>query len=128
MATPSQSLTDTRTPQYQALKGRIHQDLLNRLNLDRLTQTSRADAEPEIRSVIQDLLDRENQRVPLSLFERETLVGDVLNELFGLGPLEVAAQGPDDLGHPGQQGVAGVHRARTDASRTPTSSSATTST
>ena len=33
MATPSQTLTDTRTPQYQALKGKIHQDLLNRLNL-----------------------------------------------------------------------------------------------
>src|SRR5687767_5640153 len=94
MATPSQTLTDTRTPQYQALKGKIHQDLLNRLNLDRLTQTARADAEPEIRSVIQDLLDRENQRVPLSLYERESLVGDVLNELFGLGPLEALLKDP----------------------------------
>src|SRR6186997_2764797 len=94
MATPSQQLTDTRTPQYQALKGKIHQDLLNRLNLDRLTQTARADAEPEIRSVIQDLLDRENQRVPLSLYERESLVGDVLNELFGLGPLEALLKDP----------------------------------
>ena len=94
MATPSQPLTDTRTPQYQALKGKIHQDLLNRLNLDRLTQTARADAEPEIRSVIQDLLDRENQRVPLSLYERESLVGDVLNELFGLGPLEALLKDP----------------------------------
>jgi pilus assembly protein CpaF len=94
MATPSPTLTDTRTPQYQALKGKIHQDLLNRLNLDRLTQTARADAEPEIRSVIQDLLDRENQRVPLSLYERESLVGDVLNELFGLGPLEALLKDP----------------------------------
>src|SRR5688572_485005 len=94
MATPSQPLTDTRTPQYQALKGKIHQDLLNRLNLDRLTQTARADAEPEIRSVIQDLLDRESQRVPLSLYERESLVGDVLNELFGLGPLEALLKDP----------------------------------
>jgi pilus assembly protein CpaF len=94
MATPSPSLTDTRTPQYQALKGKIHQDLLNRLNLDRLTQTARADAEPEIRAVIQDLLDRENQRVPLSLYERESLVGDVLNELFGLGPLEALLKDP----------------------------------
>ena len=55
--------TDTRQPQYQELKGRIHQELLNRLNLDRLTQMSRAEAEPEIRAVILDLLDRENQRV-----------------------------------------------------------------
>ena len=32
------SATDIRDPQYQALKGRIHQDLLARLNLERLTQ------------------------------------------------------------------------------------------
>ena len=79
---------DTRSPQYQTLKGRIHQELLNRLNLDRLTQISRVEAEPELRGVIRDLLDKESQRVPLSLYERETLTDDVLNEVFGLGPLE----------------------------------------
>jgi pilus assembly protein CpaF len=88
MINKTPNLTDMRTPVYQALKGKIHQELLNRLNLDKLTRTSKAEAEPEIRVLIQDLLDRENQRVPLSLSERESLVGDVLNELFGLGPLE----------------------------------------
>ena len=43
---------DTRHPQYQALKGRVHQELLNRLNLDRLAQVRREDAEPELRGVI----------------------------------------------------------------------------
>ena len=86
--------TDTRNPQYQALKGRIHQDVLSRLNLDRLTKTSRTEAEPEIRSVIQELLDKENQRVPLSLFDRENVIEDVLNELFGLGPLEALLKDP----------------------------------
>ena len=47
------------------------------------------DAEPEIRSVIGTILDREGQITPLSLFERETLTSDVLDELFGLGPLEL---------------------------------------
>ena len=91
---PSGLASDIRNPQYQALKGRIHQDLLNRLNLERLTAMSRADAEPEIRAVIQELLDRENQRVPLSLFDRENVVQDVLHELFGLGPLEMLLQDP----------------------------------
>ena len=91
---PSGLAADIRNPQYQALKGRIHQDLLNRLNLERLTAMSRADAEPEIRAVIQELLDRENQRVPLSLFDRENVVQDVLHELFGLGPLEMLLQDP----------------------------------
>jgi pilus assembly protein CpaF len=86
--------TDTRNPQYQALKGRIHQDVLSRLNLDRLTKTSRVEAEPEIRAVIQELLDKENQRVPLSLFDRENVIEDVLNELFGLGPLEALLKDP----------------------------------
>ena len=87
--------TDTRKPEYQALKGRIHKDLLNRINLDRLTQMSRLDAEPEIRSVIQTLLDRENQLAPLSLSDRQSVIGDVLNELFGLGPLETLLRDPD---------------------------------
>jgi pilus assembly protein CpaF len=86
--------TDTRSSQYQELKGRIHQEVLSRLNLDRLNQTSRVDAEPEIRVVIQDLLDRENQRVPLSLFDRESIIEDVLDELFGLGPLEALLKDP----------------------------------
>jgi pilus assembly protein CpaF len=92
--TPLASTTDIRDPQYQALKGRIHQDLLARLNLERLTKMSRTDAEPEIRGVIQQLLDKENQRVPLSLYDRENIVQDVLHEVFGLGPLEVLLQDP----------------------------------
>jgi pilus assembly protein CpaF len=55
---------------------------------------SRRDAEPEIRSVIQDLLNREGQSTPLSLLERESLVTDVLDELFGLGPLETLLKDP----------------------------------
>jgi pilus assembly protein CpaF len=80
---------ESRTARYQDLKGRVHQDLLNKINLDRLTKISRADAEPEIRSVIATMLDRESSTVPLSLYERESLTSDVLDELFGLGPLEL---------------------------------------
>jgi pilus assembly protein CpaF len=80
---------DTRNAGYQELKSRIHQELLNRLNLDRLTRVKREDAEPEIRSLINGMLERERDKTPLSLFERESIVNDVLHELFGLGPLEV---------------------------------------
>ena len=85
---------DTRNATYQDLKSRIHQDLLNRLNLDRLTRVKREDAEPEIRSLIVGMLERERERTPLSLFERETIVNDVLHELFGLGPLEALLHDP----------------------------------
>ena len=85
---------DTRSPYYQELKSRIHQDLLNRLDLDRLTRMRREDAEPEIRSLIVGMVERESSATPLSLFEREALISDVINELFGLGPLEVLLRDP----------------------------------
>ena len=69
-------------------QGRVHAELLNRLNLDRLTQMGQQEAEPEIRRLILDIIERGKDTTPLSLTERETLVVDVLNELFGLGPLE----------------------------------------
>jgi pilus assembly protein CpaF len=84
----SSGVADTRHPEYQALKGRIHKELLNRLDLARLSQVKREDAEPELRGLIVGMLEREEQRTPLSLAERENLVVDVFNELFGLGPLE----------------------------------------
>jgi pilus assembly protein CpaF len=87
-------IVEDRSARYLELKGRVHQELLNRLNLDRLTQISRTDAEPEIRSVIGSILDRESAAMPLSLFERETLSSDVLDELFGLGPLELLLKDP----------------------------------
>jgi pilus assembly protein CpaF len=79
---------DPRQRSYQELKAKIHSDLLNRLNLERLTQMGQKEAEPEIRRMILDIIERGSDKTPLSLTERETLVVDVLNELFGLGPLE----------------------------------------
>jgi pilus assembly protein CpaF len=79
---------DPRQRSYQDLKARVHAELLNRLNLDRLTQMGQHEAEPEIRRLILDIIERGKDTTPLSLTERETLVVDVLNELFGLGPLE----------------------------------------
>jgi pilus assembly protein CpaF len=80
--------TDPRQHSYQELKSRVHHELLNRLNLERLTQMGQREAEPEIRRMILEILERNSDSTPLSLGERETLVVDVLNELFGLGPLE----------------------------------------
>ena len=85
---------DTRGAYYQELKSRIHQELLNRLDLERLTRMRREDAEPEIRGLIVAMVERESASMPLSLFEREALISDVFNELFGLGPLEVLLRDP----------------------------------
>jgi pilus assembly protein CpaF len=89
------SAGDMRSPQYQDLKSRIHQELLNRLNLERLGKIRKEEAEPEIRHIIMGLLEREAEQTPLSLFERESMITDVLNELFGLGPLEALLRDRD---------------------------------
>jgi pilus assembly protein CpaF len=92
MISPS---SDPRQQSYQDLKGRVHTDLLNRLNLERLTQMGQKEAEPEIRRIILEIIEGSNETTPLSLTERETLVVDVLNELFGLGPLEALLSDQD---------------------------------
>ncbi|MEQ1868450.1 MAG: CpaF family protein [Vicinamibacterales bacterium] len=85
---------DTRREDYQQLKSRIHQALLDRLDLDRLAYVKREEAEPEIRNLIGAMLTREAETTPLSFAEREALTTDVLNELFGLGPIEALLKDP----------------------------------
>jgi pilus assembly protein CpaF len=60
-----------------------------------LNKVSRREAEPEIRELINHLIESEVQKTPLSLFERENLIIDVLDELFGLGPLEALLKDRD---------------------------------
>jgi pilus assembly protein CpaF len=86
---------DARQQDYQELKSRLHQELLDRLNLERLTRMSREEAEPEIRGLLIELMETATRNRPLTLGERESLTEDVLNELFGLGPLEALLRDPD---------------------------------
>ena len=92
---PLKSGAEIRHSQYQEVKARVHEQLLGRLNLERLSQVRRTEAEPEIRSVIASLLEKEAEKTPLSLYEREAIIVDVLNELFGLGPLEALLVDPE---------------------------------
>ena len=72
--------------QYLDLKAGVHRKLLNRLNLEALAQADRARAEAEIRTLLLELLAEEN--VPLSLGERENLFVELIDDVFGLGPIE----------------------------------------
>ncbi|MBI4487263.1 MAG: CpaF family protein, partial [Acidobacteria bacterium] len=72
--------------EYLQLKGNVHRKLLNRLNLEALAQADRARAESEIRTLLTELLAEE--ATPLSLSEREGLFVEILDDVFGLGPLE----------------------------------------
>jgi pilus assembly protein CpaF len=76
----------------QEIKGRIHRQLLDRLNLASIDSLAREEVVGEIRKVVHDLLTRE--AVPLNLDEREDLVEQVLDEIFGLGPIEPLLKDP----------------------------------
>src|SRR3954469_459042 len=78
--------------QYLDLKAGVHRKLLNRLNLEALAQSDRARAESEIRTLLGELLAEEN--TPLSLGERETLFAELIDDVFGLGPLEPLLRDP----------------------------------
>ena len=78
--------------QYLDLKANVHRKLLNRLNLEALANVDRARAEGEIRSLLGTLLAEE--AVPISLGERETLFSELLDDVFGLGPLEPLLRDP----------------------------------
>ncbi len=78
--------------QFQQIKGRVHRRLLDRLNLSNLEKVDREQVVETIRRVVHDLLSQE--MVPLNFDEREILIGQVLDEIFGLGPLEPLVQDP----------------------------------
>src|SRR5213592_1476540 len=79
-------------PQYIELKANVHRKLLNRLNLEALASAERPRAEAEIRTLLFDLIAEE--QMPLSMTEREAILGDVIDEVFGLGPLEPLLRDP----------------------------------
>ena len=68
------------------IKSRVHRRVLERLNLSNLEAIGREEAATAIRRVVQDLLVAEH--AALNTDEREQVVQQILDEIFGLGPLE----------------------------------------
>src|ERR1700687_2596565 len=77
---------------YQDLKTGIHRDLLNKVDLERVATVRDDRTRRQVFAVIQDLVA--NLKTPLSGPEKERLSLEVLDEVFGLGPLEPLLQDP----------------------------------
>jgi pilus assembly protein CpaF len=75
---------------YQELKATLHRELLNKIDLERLTSLQDVHARTQVQSVIYDLIS--GTSVPLSGAEKERICREVLHEVFGLGPLEPLLQ------------------------------------
>ncbi len=78
--------------EYQQVKAALHRKILDRLNLEKLGRTPGDTAREEVLAVIRDSVSAE--AVPLSFAERERLAREILDEIFGLGPLEPLLKDP----------------------------------
>src|SRR5438552_15300843 len=72
--------------EYQQVKADLHRKILDRLDLEKLGRTVGDAARDEVLILIRNSVNSE--AVPLSFAERERLSREILDEIFGLGPLE----------------------------------------
>ena len=78
--------------QHQELKFAIHRKLLDRINLQALSTLTGERMRAEVRAAVAKLVEEE--RTPLSMVEKDRSIEEVLDEVFGLGPLEPLLEDP----------------------------------
>ncbi len=91
---PSGSISDRSqgSKSFEELKRLIHGKLVDKLDLSKVTDLAGDTIRREIRLVVERLCDTENPL--LNRMERERLIDEVLDETFGLGPLEMLLKDP----------------------------------
>jgi pilus assembly protein CpaF len=72
--------------EYQQVKADLHRKILDRLDLEKLGRSTSDSAREEVLVLIRNAVN--NEVIPLSFAERERLSREILDEIFGLGPLE----------------------------------------
>jgi len=78
--------------EYQQVKADLHRKILDRLDLEKLGRSTGEAARQEVLALIRNSVNAE--AVPLSFAERERLSREILDEIFGLGPLEQLLKDP----------------------------------
>jgi pilus assembly protein CpaF len=86
-ALPARAGDKTSAGEFEALKRRIHTKLVDKLDLSKVSELEGDVLRREIRLVVEHLCDTEDHLLNRS--ERDRLIEEVLDETFGLGPLEL---------------------------------------
>ena len=99
------AIPDSRSPQdisrrsnpllgraQQEVKSAVHRELIGKLDLEKLLFMQDSRGRQQLLGIILQLVAE--QSVPFSVSERERLANEVLDEVFGLGPLEPLLQDP----------------------------------
>src|SRR5216684_3874391 len=79
-------------PEYQELKFTLHRKLVDKINLEALATIDNQRVRSEVRQAVISLIDAEPTL--LSSLEKQQISDEVLDEVFGLGPLEPLLQDP----------------------------------
>jgi len=73
-------------------KSEIHRTLISKLDLEKLSRVNNAQARQAVSGIVKEIIA--DQRVPLNFDEQEKIQADLLDEVFGLGPLEPLLRDP----------------------------------
>src|SRR5215212_1316341 len=92
IAPVSRNTEKTSASDFESLKRRIHMKLVDKLDLTRVGELEGDVLRREIRLVVEHLCDTEDHLLNRS--ERDRLIDEVLDETFGLGPLELLLKEP----------------------------------
>lgn len=91
-AQPLRTAEQSKQDEFEVIKRRIHSRLVDKLDLSRVGDMKGDALKREIRLVVEHLCDAENTLLNRS--ERDRIVDEVLDETFGLGPLEFLLKDP----------------------------------
>jgi pilus assembly protein CpaF len=80
------------TTPYQQVKSDLHRKIIDRLNLERLGRAPNQAAREEVLNIVRNSMASES--IPLTFTERECMAREILDEIFGLGPLESLLKDP----------------------------------
>src|SRR3954466_4257653 len=82
----------TGADRWFELKSQVHQKLVTSLTPDQLKDLNKDSVRGQIGAVVEKLIIDES--LPMTLGERERLIEEILDEVFGLGPLEILLKDP----------------------------------
>lgn len=83
---------DEKRQRWNELKTSIHKKLVDQLDMSKLSGEQSGELREQVRQVVEALC--EEQDALLTLVERQRLVQEILDETFGLGPLETLLKDP----------------------------------
>jgi pilus assembly protein CpaF len=86
------SMEEETSQIFNDARSRVHRQLLERLNLSSVANRERSELDEEIGKIVRQLLAQDE--APLNQQEKERLLKEILDDVFGLGPLQPLVDDP----------------------------------